>query len=135
MWLFYYFDFGRNYDFLRSKRPCILLNKNISFNKNKTKSKMENPTYSFRETNFVLHLIKELQIKSKTVMSWSSQEKNDGIFCTVYFFRRNFFKHLCFISMYSVLNTLLEYTYFYIPENISLYTFLLVFKNRRKSSL
>ena len=35
----------------------ILLNKNINFNKSKTKSKMENPTDSFRESNLVLQLI------------------------------------------------------------------------------
>ena len=39
------------------KRPCILLNKNINFNKNETESKMENPTHSFRETDLVLQLI------------------------------------------------------------------------------
>ena len=42
--LFSYFNFERNYDVLNSKSPCILLNKNISFNKNETESKMENPT-------------------------------------------------------------------------------------------
>ena len=35
---FYYFNFERNYDAL-----------------NKTESKIENPTHSFRETNLVLH--------------------------------------------------------------------------------
>ena len=55
-WLFYYFHFERNYDVLKSKSPCILLNKNINFNKNKTESKMENPTNSFRKTNLVLQL-------------------------------------------------------------------------------
>ena len=35
---------------------------------------------------------------------------------------------MCFISMYSVLNTLLQYTYFYISKSITSYTFLLVFK-------
>ena len=33
MWLLYYFDFESNYD-VKSKIPCILLNKNINFNKN-----------------------------------------------------------------------------------------------------
>ena len=70
MWLFYYFCFERNYDFLKSKSPCFLLNKNINFDKNETGSKMENPTHSFRETNFVLQLIQESQIKGKAVMSW-----------------------------------------------------------------
>ena len=72
MWLFYYFNFERNYDVLKSKSPCSLLNKNINFNKNGTESKMENPTHSFRETKLVLQLIEESQIKSKTVMSWSA---------------------------------------------------------------
>ena len=46
MWLLYYFNSERNYDVLKSKSPCILLNKKINFNKNETdnKSKMENPT-------------------------------------------------------------------------------------------
>ena len=57
MWLFYYFNFERNYDVLMSKSPCIFLNKNISFNENETESKMGNPTHSFRETNLVLQLI------------------------------------------------------------------------------
>ena len=60
MWLFYYFNFERNYDVLKSKSPCILLNKNINFNKNETELKMENPTNSFRETNLVLQLKLEL---------------------------------------------------------------------------
>ena len=46
MWLFYYFNFERKYDVLKSKSPCILLNKSINFNKNETESKMENPTHT-----------------------------------------------------------------------------------------
>ena len=41
MLLFLYFNFERNYDVLKSKSPCILLNKNINFNKNETESKMK----------------------------------------------------------------------------------------------
>ena len=57
MWLFYYFNFERNYDVLKSKSPCILLKKNINFNKKETESKMDNPTHSFRETKLVLQLV------------------------------------------------------------------------------
>ena len=57
MWFFYYFNFERNYDVLKSTSPCILLNKNINFNKNETEPKMENLTHSFREANLVLQLI------------------------------------------------------------------------------
>ena len=42
---------------------------------------MENPTYSFRETNLVLQLIQESQIKSKILMSWGSKKKKEnGLF-------------------------------------------------------
>ena len=54
-------------------------------------------------------------------MSWSSRKKKEGIFSTVYFVRRKFF------NIY-VLNTLSEYTYFYISKHITSYTFLLDFK-------
>ena len=33
------------------------LNKNINFNKNEMESKIENPTHTFREMNYVLQLI------------------------------------------------------------------------------
>ena len=65
----------------------FLLNKNISFNKNETESKIEKLTHSLREMNLV------------------------SIF---------------FISMYSVLNKLADYTYFYISKTL-LHTFLLLF--------
>ena len=54
-------------------------------------SKMGNPKHSFRETDLVLQLIEESQIKSKTVMSWSLRKKKESIFCTVYFVQREFF--------------------------------------------
>ena len=41
----------------------MLLNKNINFNENKTESKMENHTHSFRETNLVFQLIQNLSRK------------------------------------------------------------------------
>ena len=43
MWLLCYFYFEKNYDVLKSKSPCFLLNKNIKFSKNKTESKMKIP--------------------------------------------------------------------------------------------
>ena len=87
MRIFCYFNFERNYDILKSKSPCILLDKNINFNKNETESKMGNPTHSFREGNVLLQLVEELQIKTKTMMSLSSLKKKEGIFCSVYFVR------------------------------------------------
>ena len=57
VWLFCHFNFETNYDVLKSKSRCILLNKNVNFTKSETDSKMENPKHSFRETNLVVQLI------------------------------------------------------------------------------
>ena len=56
LWLFYYFYFERNYDVLKLKSPCFLLNKIIKLNKNQMESNMENTTHSFREMNYVLQV-------------------------------------------------------------------------------
>ena len=110
VWLFYYCNFEGNYDVLKSKVLCILLNKNIKFNENKAKPKMENPTHSCREWGTLcFSSYKNCKLKVKLRWVGARERKKEGIFCTVYFLRRIIF----FISMYSVLNTLSEYTYFY----------------------
>ena len=63
---------------------------------------MENPIHSFRETNLVVQLIQISQIKSKTAMSLSSRKKKEGIFCTVYFIRREVFKDLSQCIVYII---------------------------------
>ena len=55
--LFLFFFFENSYHTLKSKIPCFLLNKNITFNKSKSQSKLENLTQSFREVNLVLQLV------------------------------------------------------------------------------
>ena len=97
VWLFYQFHFERNYNILKSKSPCILLNKIINFNENETKLKMKNLIHSVWETNLVLQLMKESQIKSKTVMSWTSCKKKEGIFCTANLSEGNIFE-ICVLS-------------------------------------
>ena len=97
MWLLYYFNFERNFDVVKSKSPYLLLNKNINFDKNKTKSKMENATHSFRQTNLVLQLIDELQVESKTVISWSTPKK--GTFF-VLIKSAGKFHNICALSQY-----------------------------------
>ena len=88
---------------------------------------MENPTQDFRETNIVLQLEEESRMKSKTVMSWSPREKSAFSY-KVYVVRRTFFQHLCFISMYRVLNKPSDDIYCYISQRITSYAFLLIFK-------
>ena len=50
------------------KESMYFVKESINFNKNETELKMENPTHSLRETN----LVEGSQIRSKTMMSWSS---------------------------------------------------------------
>ena len=54
VWLFYDFHYERNCDVLKSKSPYILLKKSIKTNENKTESRMENPTNTFRETCLII---------------------------------------------------------------------------------
>ena len=61
-------------------------------------SKTENPTFSFKETNLVLQLISESQIKSKTVMSWSSLKKKRGHFLYRLFFPKGIFLKIFVLS-------------------------------------
>ena len=63
--IFYYFNIERNYDVLKSKSSCILLNKNINFNKIETESKIENPTHSLKETNLSFVSYKNRKFKVK----------------------------------------------------------------------
>ena len=69
---------------------------------------MGNPTQAFR-ANYVPQLIQEWQIKSL----WN---KNEWIFRNSYFVQKNFFSHLCFVSICRVLNKYSEYIYFYIAK-------------------
>ena len=135
VWLFYYFDFERNYDVLKSKTPSFLLNKNIKFIKNETESKMENPTHSSRVMHHVLQLVEELRIKSKTVMSLSSWKKKEWISCNVYFVQRKLFEHLRFISMYSIEWTFEIYILLLIKKNYFIYFCSLFLKSSKAFSV
>ena len=81
MCLFYYFNFEKSYDVLKSKIPWIFLNKNIGFNKNETQSKIPHKVLE-RQT---------LWLWCEDLMSWSSQNKGKCIFCTVCFVQSDFF--------------------------------------------
>ena len=120
MWLFHYFNLKKYYDVLKSR--CILFNKNINFNKNETELKIENTTNGFRDTNLVLQLIYESQIKSKTAMSWSSRKKKRAFFVPFVLSEGNIFK-ICVLYQYihSVLNTLSIYVLLHIKKHYFLH--------------
>ena len=73
--------------------------------------------------------------KLKVKLWWveARERKKRTFFCTVYFTQRKFFKDLCPISMYGVLNTTSEYTYFYTSKNITSYTFCWLFLKSSKA--
>ena len=97
------FNFQKNYDVLKSKSPCILLNKNVNFNWNETKSKIQNP----RETNRVFQSsYKNRKLKVKLWWAGARKRKKKAFFVPFILFKG---KHLCFISMHGVLNTFWEY--------------------------
>ena len=68
--------------------------------------------------------------KLKVKLWWvGAHERKKRAFCIVFFFVwKELFYDCCFISMYSVLIALSEYTYFYISKKITSYTFAVCFK-------
>ena len=97
MWLFYYLHFESNYDVLKSKSPWILLNKNINFNKNEKKSKMENPTHSFRETNPYFSSYKNHKLKVKLWLVGARKRKKRAFFVPLILSKGIFF-NICVLS-------------------------------------
>ena len=137
MWLFHYFNLKKYYDVLKSKSRCILFNKNINFNKNETELKIENFTNGFRDTNLVLQLRYESQIKSKTAMSWSSRKKKKRAFFVPFVLSEgNFFK-ICVLYQYihSVLNTLSIYILLHIKKHYFLHFCCLFLKSLKAYSV
>ena len=64
--VFYYFNFENNYEFfffLRSKSPCILLNKNIALIKTKPNRKWKIPHTFLERRTFSSHKNRKLKIK------------------------------------------------------------------------
>ena len=58
-------NFEGNYDVLKWKSQCILLNNEINFIKNGTELKMENPTHLFREKNIRIFRYQKKKKKKK----------------------------------------------------------------------
>ena len=124
MCLFCYFTFERNYHVLKSKSPCILLNKNINFSKNETNRKWKIPRTILERRASCFGWYKNRKLKVKLWWVGARERKKRAFFVPFIFSEGN----LCFITMQSVLNTLSELTCFYISKSITSYTFLHVFK-------
>ena len=80
MWIFYYFNVERNYDVFKSKSPCILLNKNINFNKNATESKTENPHAVLERRTLSFSSYKNRKLKVKLWWVGARERKKRAFF-------------------------------------------------------
>ena len=67
---------------------CFLLNKNVNFNKNEIKSKLENLTQSLRETNLELCFSSYMSRKPKIKQWWvgAIERKKRVLFAKFFFF-------------------------------------------------
>ena len=131
MWFFYYFNFDRSYDVLKSKSPCIFLNKSINVTKMKRNRKW-NISHSFRETNLVPQPIEESQIKSKTVRSYSSRKKRKTFFVPFILSKGNFLK-ICVLSQCIVYWIHFQNIHTFTYPKILLHTHLLLVSKTDKS--
>ena len=65
VWLFYYFNFERNYDVLKSKSPCTLLNKNINLIKTKRNQNWKIPHTVLETRTLCFSSYKNCKLKVK----------------------------------------------------------------------
>ena len=131
---FLYFNFERGYDVLKTKSPCIFLNKNINFNRNKTESKMENLAQFWRDAPcFSAHRrIANLKKKKKTVMSYSSRKKKKTFFLPFIFSEDSFFK-ICVLSQCIVYWINFQNIHTFTNQKILLHTLVLLVSKTGKS--
>ena len=92
MWLFYYFNFERSYDVLRLKSPCILLNKNMNFNKTKRNRKWEIPPSVLERRTACFSWYKNRKLKVKLWWVEARERKKSSFFEPFILSQRNFFK-------------------------------------------
>ena len=90
-------------------------------------SKMENSTHSFREKNLVLQLIQKSQIKSKTVMSWSSRKKKKAFLYRLFCPKEIFLTFVFHLNVQCTKQTFRIYILLHIKKHYFIH-FLLVFK-------
>ena len=106
--------------------PCLLLNGNITFYKNKAESKIPHTLLERRTLCFPSYKNHELSAK----LCWvGALERKKSAFFKTFILPDGLFFNICFfISMYSVLNKPSEYVYFYVSKTLFHMPFCLFFK-------
>ena len=115
----------RNYNVLKSKNPCFLSNQNINFNKDETESKMENPTYAFRETNLCASTHSKLKVK----FCWvgARERKKSAFFVTFILLTEMFLILVYYLNIAIVYWTNLQNIYTFTYRKTVLYTLFCLF--------
>ena len=114
---------------LKFKVSMLLVEQKYKLNKKKQNRKWKTPrtVLERRTLCFSWYVNRELKIK---LWWFGARRRIKRAFLYRLFCLNNcFLKNWRFISVYSVLNKLSEYKYFYMSKNITSYTFLLIFKN------
>ena len=114
MWIFYYFNFERSYEALKSKRPYFLLNKNTNFNK-RTRNRKWKIAHTILERQ-ILRFSSQKNHESKVKRWWvgSRKRKEQFVFSTVYFVQSNFLLFYLNVQCIQYIYTLLHITRQYI---------------------
>ena len=109
-----------------------MLNKKIDFDKNETESKTKNPTHSCRETNLVLKLIQESQIKINCDELELAQEKRGHILYHLFCPKEIFF-NICVLPQCIVCQIHFQNVYTFTYQKALLQTRLCLFLKSTKT--
>ena len=115
VWLFYYFNFENNNDVFKWKSPCILLNKNVNFNKTKRNQKCK-----------ILHTV----LERPTLCSYKNRKLNVKLWWVgAYERKKRAFLNICVLSQCIVYRIYFQNIHSFTYQKTLLHTLLLlVFK-------
>ena len=78
--LFYYFNFERNYDVLKSKSPCILLNKNVKTKRNR-KWKISHTVLERRTLCLSSYSNRKFKVKQCDGLELTKEKRGHFLYC------------------------------------------------------
>ena len=101
MWLFYYFNFEKNYSVLKSKSSCILLNKNINLMKTERNQKWKILRKILEGQNLCSSSYENR--KSKVKLWWvEPYERKKRAFVKPFVLSDGIFSNICVLSQFIV---------------------------------
>ena len=99
VWLFYYFNFERNYDVLKIRSPRILLKKNIGFIKTKRNRKTKIPQTVLKRRTLCFNSYKNRKLKVKLWWVGARERKKRAFFVPFILLEGNFFKICVYLNV------------------------------------